>query len=78
MLANTLAPQNLCALELPPIEAMFQWEKGPNPGGPAPFWYAKVHDGSGFGLPDIQEALTRRYLELEQQAPYARNSGSNG
>ena len=76
MLANpTLAFSKICAaLEFPPIEAMFQWEKGPKPyDGPwSPYWYAKVHDSSGFGLPSpLRETLTGRYLELEQQAlPY--------
>ena len=76
MLANpNLAFSKICAaLEIPHIEAMFHWEKGPKPyDGPwSPYWYAKVHDSSGFGLPSpLRETLTGRYLELKQQAlPY--------
>ena len=73
MLANpTLAFSKICAaLELPNIETMFHWEKGPKPyDGPwSPYWYAKVHDSSGFGPPNnLGEPLQERYSDLEEEA----------
>ncbi len=73
MLANpNLAFSKICAaLELPHIEAMFQWEKGPKPfDGPwSPYWYAKVHETAGFGPPNnLGEPLQEHYADLEEEA----------
>ena len=59
------------ALELPHIEGMFQWEKGPKRyDGPwSPHWYAKVHESSGFGPPNnLGDPLTERFSDLEEEA----------
>lgn len=63
---------NICtAVEIDYHSQMLQWEKGPKPedGIWAPYWYANVHQSTGFGKPDesVPEIATR-YASLANEA----------
>ncbi|QNF34940.1 hypothetical protein HUW51_20265 [Adhaeribacter swui] len=65
----------LCArLHLPFTESMLHWEPGPRAedGCWAPYWYANVHQSTGFLPPDTTENQLPRDLEEIKQAslPY--------
>jgi hypothetical protein len=63
--------QQLCrALNIPFQEAMLTWPVGPRPedGIWAPYWYAQVHQSTGFNPPDTTSSSLPAYLQETYQA----------